>query len=394
MKVVQINATCGQGSTGKICVDISKLLTEQHIDNYILYCSGQSDYPLGIRCASNQYIKAQALRSRISGNYGFHSAKSTKKMIAELERIRPDVVHLHNIHGHDCNLEILFHYFKKRNIKLFWTFHDCWAFTAYCPHFQFAGCDRWKTGCRNCPQRRIYSWFFDRSKWLYEKKKALFSGLDLTIITPSQWLGDLVKRSFLGDYPVKVINNGIDLAIFQPSHSDFREKYGISKHMILGVAFDWGVKKGLDVFIDLSKRRSDQYQIVLVGVDEKTSNGLPENIISLHRTQNQQELARIYSAADLFVNPTREDTFPTVNIEALACGTPVLTFQTGGSPEIPDETCGSAVACDDIDALEREILRICEQTPYSVDACVGQAKHFDKNRKFLEYTALYQAACE
>ena len=214
----------------------------------------------------------------------------------------------------------------------------------------------------------------------------------MTIVTPSEWLAGLVKQSFLKDYPVKVINNGINLSVFKPTESDFREKYGISadKKILLGVAFGWGVRKGLDVFIELYNRLSaEKYQIVLVGTDKKTDKQLPKGIISIHRTQNQTELAEIYSAADLFVNPTREDNYPTVNMEAIACGTPVLTFRTGGSPEMVTEKTGSVVDCDDIDSLEREIKRICETSPFNKEDCIESAKKFDENERFLEYVNLY-----
>ena len=214
----------------------------------------------------------------------------------------------------------------------------------------------------------------------------------MTIATPSQWLADLVKKSFLKDYPVKVINNGIDLSVFKPTESDFRQKNGIGdKYMLLGVADGWGARKGLDVFVELSKRLNPaKYQILLVGTNDSVDKQLPDNIISVHRTQNQKELVEIYTAADLFVNPTREENYPTVNMESIACGTPVLTFRTGGSPEILDETCGSAVVCDDIDALELEITRIAEEKPFTMENCLIRAKQFDKNERFKEYIGLYQ----
>lgn len=390
MKAVQINATCGIGSTGKICVGISQVLTAGNIENYIL-CSKTNGYPLSVPCSDIQYIKVQALKSKLLGNYGFNSKRATRKLIAELERIRPDIVHLHNIHGHDCDLEMIFSYFREKKIKLVWTFHDCWAFTAYCPHFTMAKCDKWKTQCSQCVQSRSYSWFFDRSRVVFEKKKTLFQGLDLTVITPSRWLAGLVKQSFLKEYPVHVIHNGISLEVFKPTPSDFRTKYGLEKKkIVLGVSFGWGPKKGLDVFVELSQRLPADYQIALVGTDANVDRQLPENIISIHRTQNQQELAEIYSAADVFVNPTREENYPTVNMESLACGTPILTFQTGGSPEMLDETCGSVVACDDVDALEREIIRICTDKPYPKAACLKKVREFDQNERFKEYLKLYE----
>ena len=391
MKIVQINATCGVGSTGKICVGISEVLAEKNIENYILYSSKSNGYKYGIKCSDDNYIKMQALKSRILGNYGFNSKKATRRIIDELERIKPDIVHLHNIHGHDCNLEMLFTYFKRKKTKLIWTFHDCWAFTGYCPHFTMVNCDKWQTQCTQCVKSREQSWIFDKSSMLFEKKKQLFEGLDLTIVTPSQWLSKLVKQSFLRDYPVKVINNGIELNVFRPNESNFIQRYRLeNKKIVLGVSFGWNKSKGLDVFVDLAKRLPDDYQIILVGTDSGVDRFLPDKIVSVHRTQNQQELAEIYSSADVFVNPTREENYPTVNMESLACGTPVLTFRTGGSPEMLDETCGSVVDCDDVDALGKEIIRICTEKPYPKEACIKKSKEFDRNERYREYLKLYE----
>ena len=391
MKIVQINCFCGNGSTGKICVGISKILCANGIENYILYAYGDSDYPHGIKC-TEPLPKLQSLRSRILGNYGFNSRRTTKRLIEELERIGPDVVHLHNLHGHNCNLDMLMGYFREKGTKLVWTFHDCWAFTAYCPHFVMAGCDNWKTGCHHCVQAKTFSWFCDRSAWLYEKKKRAFSNLDLTIVTPSQWLADLVRESFLKEYPVVVVNNGINLDIFKPTDSDFRKKHGIpeEKFILLGVAIQWVPRKGADVFIRLAKQLDpDRFQIVMVGTDDDIDRQLPDNVISIHRTANQAELAEIYSAADLFVNPTREDTFPTVNMESLACGTPVLTFRTGGSPEIIDEKTGRVVECDDEEALFKFILQIEKEYTFSKENCRKHAMHFSEQDKFCEYLSIY-----
>ncbi len=393
MKLVQINSVCNVGSTGKIAADISRLLTSNNIENYIICSYKTGGYELARVCADRDYIKKQSALAYMKGNYGFNSVKSTKKIITELERINPDIVHLHNIHSHECNLEMLFGYLRQKKIKIVWTFHDCWAFTAYCPHFVLAGCDKWKSGCKKCPQYKDYSLFFDRSKMLYERKKQLFTGLDMTIVTPSRWLADLVKESFMREYPVKVINNGIDLSVFKPCESDFRKKHRISADtkLLLGVAFDWGIKKGLDVFIRLADELDpDKYRIVLVGTNAVIDKNLPNSIISIHKTTAQKELAEIYSACDLLINPTREDTYPTVNMEAVACHTPVVTFDTGGSPEIIDEMTGVVVAKDDIDSLKEAIFRLCK-IPLSEADLAQRAEGFDKNIKYEEYLNLYRS---
>ncbi len=293
------------------------------------------------------------------------------------------------------NLPMLFDYIKRHHVHVIWTLHDCWPFTGRCPYFDIAKCDKWKKGCGNCPYPKdsYPPSLVDKTAKMWKLKKKWFTEVkNMTIITPSQWLADNVKESFLKDYPVKVINNGINISVFKPTESGFKQEYGIgNKYMLLGVADSWGVRKGLDVFVELSKRLdSTKYQIVLVGTNDSVDKQLPDNIISVHRTQNQKELAEIYTSADLFVNPTREENYPTVNMESIACGTPVLTFRTGGSSEIMDETCGAVVDCNDIDALESEIIRIAEEKPFTLEKCLRRAKQFDQNERFMEYIDLYQ----
>ena len=387
MKVAQINSSCGVGSTGRICVELSKLMNGADIQNEILYGCLTDGYSLGVSCTTENYVRVQALKSRLLGNYGFNSEKATKKTIEELGRFDPDIVHLHNLHSHNVDLEMLFSYFKEKKTKLIWTFHDCWAFTGYCPHFTMAGCDKWKARCEGCVQRRAYSWFFDKSGELFDIKKRLFTDLDLTVVTPSRWLAGLVKQSIFKAYPVKVLPNGIDLGVFKPVKSDFRERYGlVNKKVVLGVSFDWGVKKGLDVLTELAQRLPDDHKVVLVGAAETPS----DRILTVPRTQNRQELAAIYTASDVFVNPTREENYPTVNMEAIACGTPVITFKTGGSPEMLDDTCGAVVDCGDVDALEKEIIRVCTERPFSEQQCVTKAREFDNETRMKEYLGLYE----
>ncbi len=397
MKVVQINAyDCG--STGKIMLGIAEVARASGIDSYTFSSS---------RAAKNQGSINHEYFDRYI-DYRFHmgmgmvfgfetdfSYIATKRLLKRLKEIKPDIIHIHNTHGWYLNHPLLFNYIKKNKIKTVWTLHDCWTFTGRCPYFQITGCGRWKKECHDCIyDKKMYpaSYIFDRSRLQYKKKKKMFLGIhDLTLVTPSKWLANLVGESYLKDYPVKVINNGIDLNVFKPTESNFKEKYKLQdKKIVLGVAASWGERKGLDVFIELANRLNEDYQIVLVGTNDTVDNQLPKNIISIHRTNNQKELAEIYSAADVFAIPTREDNFPTVNIESLACGTPVVTFKTGGSPEIIDKTCGSVVECNDIDAFEKEIIHICDEKPYSKEACVMRAKIYDMDDKFREYVNLYR----
>ncbi len=401
MKTVLINS-CNFGSTGNIMLEIAETAENGGYTAAVCYPQSrdnsrkqkEKDFIIGTRFSRNIHLQLAG----ITGLNGCFSYFSTLKLLKKLDKLKPDIIHLHNLHNCYINLSLLFKYIKKHNIKTVWTLHDCWAFTGHCPHFDMIGCDKWKTGCYSCPQYKEYpKSLFDNSKYMYRLKKKWFTDIkDMTIVTPSEWLASLVKESYLKDYPVKVINNGIDLNVFKPTESDFREKYALeNKYIVLGVAFGWGKRKGLDVFIELAKRLDKgKYKIVLVGTDDNIDKLLPDNIISIHRTQNQTELAEIYTAADVFANPTREENYPTVNMESVACGTPVVTFNTGGSPEMLDETCGAAVAKDDNDAMYNEIIRICEAKPYSMEACIKKAKGFDKNEKFGEYIRLYEVLNE
>ena len=390
MKVVQINATC-KGSTGKIAVDMSKLLNSKSIENYIFFSYGKSNYENAIKYMSYFEVKVNALISKITGMYGFCSGFATRRLIRKLKKINPDVVQLHNLHSHNVNLTLLFNYLKESKVKIIWTFHDCWAFTGYCTYFDSQGCDKWITGCKNCPQRKNASWFFDRSKKLYNLKKSILDGIDdLTIVTPSAWLAELSKQSMFKNFPIKVINNGIDLSIFKPSPSDFKKKHNIDdKYMLLGVASPWDKRKGLSVFAELSKMLDERFRIVLVGLSKPQIDALPENILGLPRTQNQQELSEIYSAADCFVNPTYEDNFPTVNLESLACGTPVITFNTGGSPECIDDLTGAVISKDDIASLHKAINNLFF-TGIKTEDCTNRAiSKFDAKERYNDYFNLY-----
>ena len=395
MIILQINS-CNFGSTGNIMLNIADIAQKEGNTAYIAYPDSNSnrrkkadgDILIGNRFARNIHLRL----AKLTGFNGCFSLFDTWRFLRKIDKIHPDIIHLHNLHNCYINLPMLFKYIKKNNIKTVWTLHDCWAFTGQCPCFTMEKCDKWKTGCYDCKQYKEYPQSnADRTKTMYKLKKKWFTGVnDMVIVTPSQWLADLVKQSFLKDYYVKVINNGIDLSIFKPTESDFRQKYNLqNKYIVLGVASPWGKRKGFDVFSELAKRLDDRYRIVLVGLSKEQKESLPQNVIGLERTANQTELAQMYTAADVFANPTREDNFPTVNMEALACGAPVVTFNTGGSPEMLDKNCGSVTDCEDIDAFEKEIRKVCENKPYSREDCLKRAGQFDMNDKFEEYVRLY-----
>ena len=394
-KIVSINLG-NYGSTGKIMSGISDVAKQKSFEAFIAYpgnAHNLSKNPNDIILCSVFFNKLNQKLSAYTGYNGCFAYCTTMKFLKKLDSIQPDILHLHNIHDSYINIPLLFKYIKKKNIKVIWTLHDCWAVTGKCAYFTYNQCNKWKTGCGHCKNLSVYPPAkVDRTKTMWKLKKQWFTGVqDLTIVTPSKWLANLVKQSFLKEYPVQVINNGIDLDIFKPTPSDIRERFGIMGEvkLLLGVAFDWGIYKGLDVFIRLANELDENYAIVLVGVTDDISFKLPKRIITIKRTQNKEELAQLYTAADYLINPTREDNFPTVNIEALACGTPVITFNTNGSPEIIDKSCGAVVPYNDYEEMKKTIERLCNSSPFSRIDCVNRAQQFSMGRKFEEYVNLY-----
>lgn len=329
----------------------------------------------------------------ITGDEGSGSVISTFMLIDELKKFDPEVLHLHNLHGWYLCMPLLFDYIKNNGIKTVWTLHDCWAFTGHCPYFDYVGCDKWMTECGRCPQYKAYpSSAFDNSRKMYHRKKKWFTGVnDLTIVCPSNWLASLVEKSFLKDYVVKVIHNGIDTSTFSYSKSDFRKKHNIGdrEKIILGVAFDWEKRKGMDVFSELESILGDGYRIVLVGTDGTELGILSDRTICIPRTSDQIELAEIYSAADVFVNPSREDNYPTVNMEAIACGTPAVVFDTGGSSESILKGCGAVVQKGDISGLAAAIKTMAAEEE-RMTVCTEAAKEFDISAMTDSYLKLLE----
>lgn len=394
-KIVSIN-THSFGSTGRIMQEIANeaILFGYDTDLYVSK-NGKALYSdIKINNINTRIgDRASVILNKATGLEGCFSVLPTIRLIKKIDRTSPDIIHLHNLHHGYVNLPILFHYLKKKKIPVVWTLHDCWAFTGHCPHFIYEKCEKWKSGCFKCLRYQFYPRsLYDNSRFMWYWKKKWFSDLEnLTLVTPSEWLSGLIKESFLKEYPVYSIYNGIDLDIFKPTPGNVRKDYLIdnNKKIILGVASSWSVRKGLDVFVTLSKRLSKEYQIILVGTDENTESTLPDNIISIRRTENQVALAQLYSVADVFVNPTREDTFPTVNLESLACGTPVITFNTGGSPESIDKDCGIVVPCDCLSDLEDKIIYVCDNKPFSSKNCRKRAMCFEARKQYKKYIDIY-----
>ena len=407
MKILQINVVVNSGSTGRIAEGIGNIVLSNDSESYIAYgrMANKSDSQL-IRIGNDFGVKLHGMLTRVFDNHslGLSSKKATNEFIKEIEEINPDIIHFHNLHGYYINIKVLFNYLSQKNIPIVWTLHDCWSFTGHCAHFDYVGCYKWKIQCYSCPQKKSYpsSLLIDNSKKNYTKKKELFNSIkNMTIVPVSYWLGDLVKDSFLNRFPIKVIQNGIDINAFNiKEFDDIQSKYNLKdRFIILGVASTWDVRKGLSDFIKLSQQLKEDEIIVLVGLSKEQIELLPKNIIGIQRTESIDELAKLYSMADVFINPTYEDTFPTTNLESLACGTPIVTYKTGGSVESVDETVGWIVEQGDIDSILKIISNL-KSEPISIKEerkinCREKAERlYNKDIKFQEYFDLYNKLLE
>lgn len=396
MKIVAINSL-GYGSPAKIMNGIL-LQAENKIGAEVYSFYGawgrKTSVPFSFQFGLKMESALAKYISMLTGYQHVWCFFSTKLLIKKIDDIKPDVIHLHNLHLWNINVPMLFKYIKKNNIKIIWTLHDCWSFTGQCPYFSEIKCEKWKTGCGKCVQLNRYpKTIVDRTAKMYQLKRKWFSGIkNMIIVTPSMWLKQLVQQSYLNKYPSICINNGIDINIFNPIDTDYKKRHNLSeKYIVLGVALEWGHRKGLDVFQKLANKLPDKYQIILVGIEKDSSLMLPKNILCISRTHNQYELAELYSAADVFLNPTREDNYPTVNLEALACGTPVITSKNGGSPETITRECGMVCDIEDINAVIKGIQLIVEEKCIKQEDCVKASLRFDAALKFDEYINLYKS---
>lgn len=395
--LIQIDSCLGKGSTGRITESIGLIMKRSGWDCYVVHgdrYAGETQLK-SIKAVSRVQEYMHALGSMLFDRHGLFSSSETRTLVAKLRALKPDVIQLHCIHGYYINYKILFEFLREINVPVVWTFHDCWAFTGHCAHFAFAGCEKWKTGCYSCALSGSYpkSLLLDNSVRNWKHKKEAFTSVkNMHIIAVSEWLADLTRQSFLQKYPVQVIYNGVDLSVFRPVSNDIRQKYGISTDdiMVLGVATAWGPEKGLKDFVRLNSEPG--IKVVLVGTDDKIRRNLPPDIISINRTESQSRLAEFYSAADMLVNPTYNDSFPTVNLEAMACGTPVVTYRTGGSPEAIFEETGAIVEQGDYEGLA-DVVRSFGRTfkERHSAACRKCAEiHFDNNRQFEKYRQIYE----
>lgn len=362
MKVLFINSVCGIRSTGRIVCDLADEYLKNGHECRIAY--GREYVPdkyknISYRITSDLGVRSNALKTRFFDNECFNAKRETKKFINWANDYNPDVLWIHNLHGYYINIEVLFDWIKSRpKMQVKWTIHDCWAFTGHCAYFSYVKCDKWQDCCHNCSQLKSYpkALFKDNSKTNYIRKKSAFTGVnDMTLIVPSEWLKRLIEKSFFNEYPIEVVHNKIDTDVFKPTESDFRQKYNLqNKKIILGVASVWDRRKGLDDFIELSKRLDDTYKIVLVGLSQKQIDNVPLNILCLNTTDSKEELAEIYSASDLFLNLSKEETFGLTTLEAFSCGTYPIVYKGTACEEVVN-TYGGLAVDQNLDAVEEAI---------------------------------------
>lgn len=395
MRILQINSVCGVTGTGRIVADLYDAAIAHGHECMIAY--GEHKYQnnpgsmqtLEIGCLFD--CQKHALLTRLWDMQGFGSRKATQRFLEKVDAYQPDVIHLHNLHGYYMNIELLFQYLKQRKIRVIWTLHDCWPFTGHCVHFQNVGCERWKEGCHDCPQTRQYpsSLWRDRSYKNYLEKREIFTGVeDMTLLLPSRWMEERVCQSFLQHYKMQVVYNGIDLDIYKPEPSSFRQKYGLeNQYIVLGVANVWVERKGLATFLELAKTLGKEYSIVLVGLNAEQIAQMPQGILGLPRTDNALQLAQIYTAADVFVNPSREETFGLTVAEAMACGTWPIVYAGTACAEVVEQGAGQVVD-GDIRELREAIQAHRDQG--TIENMEAYAKVFSKERFGEEILAIYE----
>ncbi|MDE7160952.1 MAG: glycosyltransferase [Muribaculaceae bacterium] len=385
-RVIHLNATANWGSTGKIAEGIGEVAMARGWESTIAY--GRMMNPSTsnlIKTGDKADVYMHYARNRFLDGEGLGSRRATERLVREIENLSPDIIHLHNIHDHWLNYPVLFNYLQSVDTPVIWTFHDCWAFTGHCYHFEQAGCMKWRTHCGDCPKK--YSFAPDRSARNFDLKKKWFASLGkrLTIVGASEWISVYAAESMLKGSNVITIHNGVNTDVFMPG--------GEKRRMILGVSNVWPPYKGLGDFCKLRKIIPADVEIVLVGLKDEQIKSLPEGITGMGRTRGVEELRDLYRQAAVFVNPTHNDTFPTVNIEALACGTPVVTYRTGGSPEAVDGDTGLVVEKGDVASLARAVMKVIDNPKdFSPENCRSRAvREFDMRRQFGRYVDLYDS---
>ncbi len=387
--------TVPTGSHGRLMRDIARAASGAGFDTVM--AAGRDAGDGVVRIGSRRDVLLHVARTRLLDGHARGSQGATKAFVAELEAMKPDLLHLHNVHGYYLHAETLFAYIRSSGIPTVWTLHDCWAFTGHCSHFVRANCALWQTGCHNCPLLGEYpaSILLDASQQNWQWKRAAFAGIpNLTLVSPSGWLADRLADSFLRDTPRLVIPNGINLGLFRPEKdAQVRARFGVKpgQVMLLAVAAPFDRRKGFADALRVAELLGDRAKLVLVGLSEKQLRSLPEGVSGIARTDGPEALVALYGAADCLINPTYEDTYPTVNMEAMACGTPVAAYAVGGCVEQIAELCGVLAPCGDAGGLAEAALVLGARKRMLTDACREHAEeHFDRRNAVAAYVAAYQ----
>ncbi len=396
MKVVQINAVANSGSTGRIAEEIGNVLIANGHESYIAYGRGNATSSSKlIKIGSTFDLLLHGLYTLFCDKHGFGSKRATKLLVKKLKKYKPDLLALHNLHGYYLHLPTLFTYINESDIPVVWTLFDCWAFTGHCSYFDDIDCNKWKTHCSNCPKFNHYPASFIDNSWSnFSVKKELFTSVkNLALITHSTWLGDLVRSSTLRSCELYVTPSAINLDLFKPTKSNLRDRFNLeNKIILLGCASVWSSRKGYEDFVELSYRLNAEFQIVMIGLNKRELDRLPAHILGLRRTESVTELAQWYTVASVFLNLTRQDNFPTTNIEALACGTPVITYNTGGSPESIDKQTGFVIEKGDFTGIIDKINALVNTNSKDIsEACRNRAeKLYDKKTRYLDYLEIFE----
>ena len=393
MKVLQINAVYGFKSTGVIVKDIENLLENNGHTSFVAYQTAINPPKNSYKIGGTLDWKLHALFARVFGKQAYFSKGATRKLLKYIDKINPDVVHLHNLHSNYLNLNLLCDYLAKNNIKTVYTLHDCWAFTGKCTHYAAVKCDKWQNACGNCPLNKAEqpSLFFDvTSKVLKDKTEHLNKIKNLHLVACSEWIKGEAEKSLLKPKDITVIYNGVDTEIFKPHSSDFKEQNGITEDfVIMGMADKWCLKEN-ETAVQKIIENNKQSKIIVVGCQEEQKERFKNynNVLALGYIKEREKLADIYASSNLFINLTHADTLPTVNMESICCGTPILTYNCCGSPELVDENSGFVVPENDIEALLEKITKI-KNAPPQIDI-VAAHKRFDKNSCYNKYLEVYK----
>lgn len=397
-KLLEITAAYNCGAPGRIVEQIGVLAKGRGWDVYAVHGVRHSNFSqLTTLCkVTPEQERNHALRSYLLDEHGLGSRHYTEQVVKRIKELDPDVIHLHNLHGYYINYEVLFRYLKEAKKPIVWTFHDFWAITGHCAHFDFNGCTKWQTLCHDCEHHREYPFsFIGRSRRNYLLKKQSFTGLEnVTLVPVSKWVGSILSQSYLKEYPIHVIYNGIDTKMFYPKMSDIRRHLGVEgKFVLLGVAFPWGRMKGLEDYIELRKHLSENNVIVMVGLTKKQIEALPKGIIGIERTQSQNELAEYYSMADITLNLSYQETFGMTTVEGMACGTPGIVYNKTASPELVSPETGFVVEPRDIKGIVEAIRQIKSNGKafYSENCRKRVLDNFDKDVRFVDYVDLYDS---